>query len=224
MENSPHPNPPRPGTRTIIVLAAVTLGFGALALLLSANLWGHLPARRPIPLVDKSFLETTPWRQTYSDLVKAKEDLSDFDCYACHEKDKPPPLRFDANHKLIIPDEHSNIVMGHGSHERNNLCFNCHNEHDLLTLQVRDGTTVKFDNIPPLCGSCHGPTYRDWEAGAHGRTNGYWDRSKGEAHRLSCANCHNPHAPQIPTRAPAPPPHSLREVNHPAPAKSVPTP
>ncbi|MBI3886327.1 MAG: hypothetical protein HY302_11445 [Opitutae bacterium] len=224
MAPSPQPAPPRPGTRTLVVLAAVTVGFCALALLLSADLWGRLPARPQIPLVDPAFLETTPWRQTYSDLAKAKEDLSDFDCYACHQKDKPPPLRFDANHKLLVPDEHSSIVMGHGTHERNNLCFNCHNEHDLLTLQIRDGTIVKFDNIPPLCGSCHGPTYRDWEAGAHGRTNGYWDRRRGEARRLSCANCHNPHSPGIPTRAPAPPPHPLRDPGPHAPAQSAPTP
>ncbi len=128
----------------------------------------------------------------------------------CHEKDKPPPIRYDEHQKIIIPQEHSDIVMAHGAHDRNNNCFNCHNEQNLLTLQVRNGTNVGFDNIPALCGSCHGPIYRDWEAGAHGRTSGYWDRSKGQMQRLVCANCHNPHAPRIPTREPAPGPHPLR--------------
>ena len=224
MENSPKPTAPQSGTRTLLVLGAVTVGFGALALMFSANLWGRLPERPKIPLVDKAFLETTPWRRTYADLAKAKEDLSDYDCYGCHEKGKPPPLRYDDKGKLLIPSEHSNIVMGHGTHDRNNLCFNCHNENNLLTLQIRDGTIVKFDNIPPLCGSCHGPTYRDWEAGAHGRTSGYWNRSMGPMERLACANCHNPHAPRIPTRAPAPPPHSLRDTGHPESAKSETTP
>ena len=224
MENQPQPSAPKPGTRTIIVLAAVTVGFGALAILLCADLWGHPPARQQIPLVDQSFLDTTPWRQTYADLVKAKEDLSDFDCYACHDKGKPPNLRFDANHRLILPDEHSNIVMGHGSHERNNHCFNCHNEKDRETFHIRDGRDLPFAESSTLCGSCHGPTYRDWEAGAHGRTNGYWDRSKGEAQRLACTNCHDPHAPRIPSRAPAPAPRYLRDAGHPAPVKSAPTP
>lgn len=203
---------------TNYLLGGMTLAFVSLAFLLLANLWGRVPPPRNIPLVDTAFLETTPWRQTYADLVKAKEDLSDYDCYGCHEQKNPPTLRFDENHKLIVPDEHKNIVMGHGSHDRNNLCFNCHNEQNLLTLQVRDGREVKFDNIPQLCGSCHGPTYRDWEAGAHGRTSGYWDRSQGEIQRLACANCHNPHAPRIPTREPAPAPHTLRgsgETPHP---------
>ncbi len=210
METLPPSAPASKIARTNIFLAGLTLGFLALAALFTKNLWGHLPTKQTIPIVDKKFLETTPWRQTYADLVKAKEDLSDYDCYGCHEKKKPPTIRYDANQKIVVPKEHSDVVMGHGSHDRNNLCYNCHNEQNLATLQIRDGTEVKFDNIPPLCGSCHGPTYRDWEAGAHGRTSGFWDRSKGEITRLSCANCHNPHSPRIPTREPAPGPHSLR--------------
>ncbi len=202
--------PARSAARTTLVLAAIALFFIALAVLLLSNLWGHPPPRQNIALVAPDFLAPTPWRRTYADLVKAKEDLSDYDCYGCHEPNKPPPLRFDPAGKIIVPQEHNDIVMGHGSHDRNNVCYNCHNEQNLLTLQVRDGRIVKFDQIPLLCGSCHGPTYRDWEAGAHGRTSGYWDRSRGPIERLSCANCHNPHAPRIPTRAPAPPPHPLR--------------
>jgi hypothetical protein len=210
MENRPQSTPGNKVARTNLVLGGVTLLFIALAAMFAKNLWGHVEARKEIPLVDTKFLETTPWRRTYADLVKAKEDLSDYDCYGCHEKNKPPPIRYDEKHKIIIPKEHSNIVMGHGSHDRNDLCFNCHNELNLVTLQSRDGRELKFDNIPQLCGSCHGPTFRDWEAGAHGRISGSWDHTKGEFTRLSCANCHNPHAPRIPTREPAPGPHPLR--------------
>lgn len=203
-------------------LALLFLGFGALVF---ADVWGRAPRRQAIPLVDAKFLETTPWRRTFADLIAAKEDLSDYDCYACHEKAKPPPIRFDANQKIIIPKEHANIVMGHGSHDRNNLCYNCHNEANLLTVQVRDGRELKLSDSVPLCGSCHGPTYRDWEAGAHGRMSGHWDRRAGEFTRLACANCHDPHAPRIPTREPAPGPHTLHAsdtgANHPAVAAPV---
>lgn len=194
------------------LLAVIGLGFAGLAVLFGANLWGRIPPSRTIPPVDVKFLESTPWRRSYADLVAAKEDMSDYDCYACHEKAKPPPIKFDANHRIVIPKEHANIEMGHGSHDRNNLCYNCHNEANLVTLQVRDGRELKFDNSPPLCGSCHGPTYRDWEAGAHGRTSGHWDTAKGAAQRLACVNCHDPHSPRIPTREPAPGPHALREA------------
>ena len=200
--------------RTNYLLAGLVVAFAALAVLFVANLWGRPPEMPDIALVAPEFLETTPWRRSYADLVAAKEDMSDYDCYACHEKDKPPPIRFDANHKIIIPKEHANIEMGHGSHDRNNLCFNCHNEHKLLMLQVRDGRELKFDDSSPLCGSCHGPTYRDWEAGAHGRTSGFWNAKAGPAKRLQCVNCHDPHSPKIPTREPAPGPHSLRETGH----------
>jgi hypothetical protein len=210
---NPSTQPPRArrGARTNQLLAGVGILFVSLAALFVADIWGRPPARREIPLVDVSFLESKPFRRSYANLVAAKEDMSDYDCYTCHEKAKPWPIRFDANQKIIIPKEHANIVMGHGSHDRNNLCSNCHNEANLLTLQVRDGRELKFDNIPPLCGSCHGPTYRDWDSGAHGRTSGHWDLTKGEAQRLACVNCHDPHAPQIPTLAPAPGPHGLRE-------------
>jgi len=167
-------------------------------------------ARSPIPLVDTNFLSTATVRRSYADLVRAKEDLSDYDCYACHERAKPPMLRFDTNQNLIIPKEHANIRMHHGTHERNNNCFNCHDETNLEQFQTRDKRVLKFSDSPALCGSCHGPTYRDWEAGVHGRTSGYWELRQGPRVRQACVNCHDPHAPQFPGRAPAPGPHPLR--------------
>jgi len=193
---------------------AVLLGLAIVFFVLAAAFYGSsstaVPVRTPIPLVDKSFLDVATWRKSYADLVRNKEDLSDFDCYGCHEKGKAPPLRFDANQKLIVPEEHKDIVMGHGFSGRNNNCFNCHNENNLEFLQARDGRDIKFEDSPQLCGSCHGPTYRDWEAGAHGRTSGYWDRSKGPIDRKLCVNCHDPHSPHFPGRQPAPGPHPLR--------------
>ena len=129
------------------------------------NGWGHTSPLTPIPLVAPEFTNTAPTRQAYADLLREKADVSDFDCYGCHDRKKPPPLRFDTNQNLIIPKEHEDIVMKHGSHNRNNLCFNCHNETNLVVLQTRDGRALKMEDSPPLCGSCHGPTYRDWEAG-----------------------------------------------------------
>jgi uncharacterized CHY-type Zn-finger protein len=215
MEPAPSNSPEQPAGRLHLVLAGVGLAFVGLAVLFVADLWGRPVLPATIAPVDVKFLDTKPWRQSYADLVAAKEDLSDFDCYACHEKNKPPPIRYDANHKIIIPKEHANIEMGHGSHDRNNNCYNCHNEANLLTLQARDGKELKFDNSTPLCGSCHGPTYRDWDAGAHGRISGHWNEKSGPARKLACVNCHNPHAPRIPTRAPAPGPHSLHEASPP---------
>jgi formate-dependent nitrite reductase cytochrome c552 subunit len=196
-------------TRAPLVLWGLAVVFAGLAVLFGLNLWGRTVHLYPIPLVDRSFLSTDTNRRSYADLVRAKEDLSDYDCYACHEKGKPPTLRFDEHQNLIIPREHSDIVMGHGEHGRNNNCFNCHNENNLELLQTRDGRVLRFQDSPQLCGSCHGPTYEDWEAGAHGRISGFWDRKLGPITRKDCVNCHNPHAPAFQGRPPAPGPHPL---------------
>jgi hypothetical protein len=68
---------------------------------------------------------------------------------------------------------------------------------------------LKLADSTPLCGSCHGPTYRDWEAGAHGRTGGQWNPQSAGFTRQICVDCHNPHSPKIPGRKPLPPPHLL---------------
>lgn len=191
------------------VLTALCLLFLVMAAAFFANPSNGKPAHEPIPLVDTNFLSTATVRVSYGELVRQKADLSDFDCYTCHEKGKPPVIRFDTNQIIIVPKEHGNIVMGHGSHNRNNNCFNCHNELNLEQFQSRDGRELKFSESTQLCGSCHGPTYRDWEGGAHGRTGGYWNDAT-KTTRRNCVECHNPHAPKFPGRKPAPPPHPLR--------------
>jgi hypothetical protein len=198
------------GRRTSIVLAVFVFSALGLAAAFFFNAWGQPTRPYSIPLVDPSFLDTTPARVSYAEMVRKKEDLSDFDCYACHERGKPPPIRYDTNHVIIIPKEHSNLVMAHGNHDRNNNCFNCHDENNLERFQTRDGRGLKFAESTALCGSCHGPTYRDWEAGIHGRTSGHWARQLGEFIRRDCVECHNPHSPKFQGRKPAPGPHPLR--------------
>jgi len=204
---------------TAVLLTCLTVGFAALAMGFVLNLWGR-PAPLPeIPLVDRQFTNTATVRTNLAALIRLGEDVSDFDCYFCHDRKKSPPLRFDPAGNLIVPKEHENIVMGHGRHNRNNLCFNCHDEVNLELLQTRDGRQLKLAESTPLCGSCHGPTFRDWDAGVHGRTSGYWDRTQGAMQRQDCAACHNPHSPRFPGRAPAPGPHPLRARGRPTPTE-----
>ena len=191
------------------VLTGVAVALLCLAGAFMLNLWGKPPILEAIPLVDTNFLSTATARVPAEFLYRTGADLSDFDCYACHEKTKPPPIRYDKEGTIIVPVEHKDIVMGHGSHDRNNLCYNCHNENKLDTLQTRDHREIAITNSPALCGSCHGPTYRDWERGMHGRTSGYWNTSMGEMRREVCTACHDPHHPKFPGRKPAPGPHLL---------------
>lgn len=206
-------------SRTQAVLVGITVAFAALAVAFTMNLWGKTVVLPEIPLVDPVFTNTATARTNLAELMRLKADLSDFDCYGCHDRKKPPPLRFDEKHNLVVPKEHEDVVMGHGRHNRNNLCYNCHDESNLELLQTRDGRELKLSESTPLCGSCHGPTYRDWDAGAHGRTSGYWDRARGDIQRRDCVACHNPHSPRFPGRAPAPGPHPLRGRGNPHPTE-----
>jgi hypothetical protein len=194
------------------VLGGVTVSFLALTTAFLLNPLGR-PGQSPlIPPVPTNFINTATARVSAGELVASGGDTSGLDCYACHDKNKPPKLTFDAENNIVLPKEHEDLVMGHGRHKRNNNCFNCHDETNLEFLQTRDGHKVKIVDSPALCGSCHGPTYRDWEAGVHGRTSGFWKRDLGPIDRKVCTSCHDPHAPAFPAREPAPGPHLLHPI------------
>src|SRR5213082_2665585 len=95
--------------------AAVLLVFSALLLALAAafhfNLWGRQTPLPEIALVDTNFLSNATARISAAQLFSTPgADTSDFDCYVCHEKNKPPPIRYDTNGVIIIPSEHKDIV------------------------------------------------------------------------------------------------------------------
>ena len=74
-----------------------------------------------------------------------------------------------------------------------------------------NGEMLDFNQSHLLCGQCHGPELSDWEQGIHGRTNGYWDRSRdteGLSTRQLCVECHVPHAPAFRPQTPLPAPVS----------------
>ncbi len=199
------------------VLAVLTLVFSGLAVAFALRLWGRPVVLPPIPLVDPIFTNTATARVSLGLLLQTHGDTSDYDCYTCHDKKEPVKLKMDGQGNVVLPKEHSDLVMGHGSHNRNNNCYNCHDESNLEVLQTRDGRHPKLAESSPLCGSCHGPTYDDWEAGAHGRISGYWDRKLGPFVRQNCVACHDPHKPAFPPRAPAPGPHLLHPIAQAAP-------
>jgi predicted CXXCH cytochrome family protein len=127
-------------------------------------------------------------------------------CDACHVN-KKLEVEYEKDGAVKMPKAHEDLLsMGHGRNNRNTNCFNCHSQSKLNELVTRDGTKLTFDQAPLLCASCHGPTYRDWELGVHGRTNGYWDTTKGKAVRQDCNSCHDPHGPAIPQVIPLPGP------------------
>jgi len=81
---------------------------------------------------------------------------------------------------------------------------------DRNRLVLDGGQTTTYDKVNQLCAKCHGPTFRDWQKGMHGKTVDFWRRDIGKPRRLGCTECHDPHAPAFARTAPLPGPRTLR--------------
>ena len=117
-----------------------------------------------------------------------------FPCSECHGDMETNP-----NRRQI--EFHEEIVFKHD--ERNRWCLDCHDAENRDKLHLASGELVDFGESYRLCGQCHGPKYRDWRAGIHGRRTGNWN---GQKDYLLCAHCHNPHSPRFVSIKPEPAP------------------
>jgi uncharacterized CHY-type Zn-finger protein len=194
-------------TKTAAVLTGVAIMFAALAVGFITGAWDPKRPSDPLVMVDPIWIDASPVRMNFAALEAADEDTSDYSCYACHNRNERVQLKFDELGEMII-EEHDYINFRHGPTHENNYCFNCHNPDKMDELRT-PFRKLSFAESNLLCGSCHGTQYRDWEAGAHGRTSGYWNLNMGERARLDCTQCHDPHDTRFPAIKPAPGPHSL---------------
>ncbi len=155
-----------------------------------------LPKQPETGLASDTHLDKTPPRFTTGlDLTKMGWT---YDCRECHDL-------FDAQWRRDFDlVEHDDIVLNHGN---NRFCLNCHNEKNVGVFADYDGAVISEKDVVMLCAKCHGPKYRDWKAGVHGRKNGYWDTDKGPQTRLRCIQCHDPHFPKYHAIHPLPAPN-----------------
>lgn len=195
--------------KAVLVLTGLAAMYIGLHSAFLRDSWGRHEPPPENPLVDPKFTNTTTARLSTAELRRRGEDTSGTECYACHERTKTPTLHMSTNGTLKLPEEHSDLVMRHGRNNRNDICFNCHSSTNLEALVTRDGRTLAIEQSTLLCASCHGPTYRDWEVGVHGRLNGYWNTALGPVARQDCVSCHDPHNPAFPSFNPAPGPRQL---------------
>jgi hypothetical protein len=121
--------------------------------------------------------------------------LPTFPCSRCHAGRAP-----DGRDRRLT-EFHTQKVLHHGT--LGGWCYRCHTKEDIDRLHLADGTLVSFDQAYELCGSCHGDKLRDWKAGIHGLTTGWW---LGARVRRSCPACHDPHEPRFPLMTPEHPP------------------
>jgi hypothetical protein len=139
-------------------------------------------------------LDRTPPRATTGlDLVKLGWS---YNCMECHQL---LGARWHYDRPMV---EHEFIKLDHGE---NRFCLNCHHATNRNAFTDYDGTEIAESDVFLLCAKCHGPTYRDWKAGIHGRRNGFWDAGKGTQTRLRCVQCHDPHQPRFAAMKPLAP-------------------
>jgi hypothetical protein len=185
------------GVSSALWVSAVLIVFAVVLLL------NPLPFKSPAspasPVADW-VTDTTPVRQPKP---APSYDVAVFTyrCNDCH-KVIPPPQD---DPRTVI--QHREIDLQHGINTR---CLNCHHPTNRNAFVNDFGHEIPWNQPQRLCAKCHGPVYRDWQHGSHGRTNGYWNKSKGIQTRRKCIECHDPHRPPFPSLHPAPPPHTLR--------------
>ncbi len=171
----------------VLLLTAVSFVF---------DIWGDKKSIRENPAVEYKFYSTVPVRDPFT---KAETERSGFkyNCNNCHEHIDSPmvPRKLIAEHQGIIVD-----------HEEAMTCYTCHSRKNREELNDIYGNKVAFEQSQNLCRRCHGPRYRDWKLGIHGRMTGHWDKAKGGATNLACVYCHNPHSPKFKPMKPSPPP------------------
>lgn len=160
-------------------------------------------------IVDAREITTNPLRIAMTDPPTTMMGGYDLTCRECHQLFASMP---ETTRKLT---QHTNIRLDHGLNDR---CFNCHDRKDRNLLTLPGNKTIPYREVATLCATCHGTTFRDWEQGMHGRTNGHWDPAYGEQRRLTCSECHDPHAPAFGQMTALPGPHTLRmgdQTRHP---------
>ena len=177
-EPSPGTSAPSPseGRARAVLVPLVLL---VTATLLLADLWKFTSPIAPPTPTPAWATDTAAIRQP-----KLRPEITivsyTYQCNSCH---KLFPPRETTGRSLT---QHRDVVLEHGINDR---CFNCHHPDERNFFVASDGSPTAYDQPQLLCAKCHGPVYRDWLHGVHGRTNGYWNAALGpqeaaEVHRV----------------------------------------
>lgn len=177
-----------------------TVFMGLAAWLVFAPPGAPVPVESTAPF-DRARIDPSPVRSPLGDPPRVMIDGYERVCQECHKLFESAP---ETPRRLT---QHTQLVLDHGLNDR---CFNCHDRDNRNRLALPGTRTVAFTEVDQLCGKCHGPTWRDWQQGMHGRVDGYWLEQAGASRRLTCTHCHDPHAPAFGALVPLPGPNTLR--------------
>ena len=180
------------------VAIGIFLAFFATGLLISKL--GSAPTVEKEPeLIPKEWYSSKPVRR-----VRRKLTFDGLACGECHSE----PVEGNPTDK---GEFHDKIKLRHADNKRNKHCFNCHNNDNMDTFVGEGRQKVEYKEVAKLCSKCHGPIYRDWLNGSHGRRSGYWNTKMGKRKVLQCIACHDPHSPVFKPMKPAGAPRLLHE-------------
>jgi formate-dependent nitrite reductase cytochrome c552 subunit len=129
-------------------------------------------------------------------------------CVTCHSQRQPAAL---PTSTAELDEFHGGLELAHGGL----ACASCHVLGDQTELHTADGKRLPMRDAIQLCAQCHGTQYRDYQHGAHGGMNGYWDLSRGDRVRNHCIDCHDPHLPAFQPSRPVLPPRDRGIMRHP---------
>jgi hypothetical protein len=127
-------------------------------------------------------------------------DLTQYPCTSCH-MGRPQALADER-----IADAHAGLRVVHPA-GTGATCATCHDRVDVERLALRSGERVSLDHAYRVCAQCHFRQAEAWAAGAHGKRLDGW---QGRRIVMSCADCHDPHAPALVQRVPFQPPRLHR--------------
>jgi hypothetical protein len=196
---------PRTGSTLIFLTVAIAI-IAAIMLGLSTY-WRNSPSLKAIPtrvsdeppvLREKFSVnirkpESGP--KVHTGLVDSQGKPVTVACQTCHSTRKP-----NSENKTVddLNEFHVGLKFSHG----NLSCLSCHNDEDYDSLKLADQSRIEYAEVMTLCSQCHGTQRRDFDHGAHGGMNGYWDLSRGPRTRNNCVDCHDPHVPKFPHMQP----------------------
>ncbi len=152
--------------------------------------------------VDGNLFDTTPVRGELKPLELRRGSFV-YRCTECHNDFQ------NEGRQEELKGEHAEI-QARFNHGLNTICLNCHHPRERTAYVDHDGSAIPSEHPERLCAKCHGPVYREWQLGIHGRQNGYWNRTKGPRSKLVCTQCHDPHHPAFALMTPDPPPDFSR--------------
>jgi len=191
-------NPNSRANKTGLCVSGALLSFALVVALVPLPFSPPFPSAAKIP---DWATDTAPVRRPKPEPVYSWSAFA-YHCSDCHRIIPPP-----SGESIRTPVQHSEIVLAHGINTR---CLNCHHPVSRDAFVNDEGGEIPWNQPQLVCAKCHGPVYRDWQHGSHGRTNGYWDKTRGPQSRRKCIECHDPHQPPFPPMKPAPAPHTLR--------------